>query len=176
MQILMTSPKTALHAPILGLAAGLLVACASQASAGSIDPVATGSDNTTSVVTIGCEACPPLKPAKSKDSYVVRDLEPGTQTVEIREINGKMKVVRTEAWLGGSPVVFITSVPGQDNGATDVAKQAMPPALDAVAGPVPEIDSTTTTSAVNAGMVGKNASEKAVLPNFNPDQLQLRAE
>lgn len=83
-----------------------LVYAAGPAAASSIDNITSGEAVNSSVATVSCEACPPLQP-KKKPSYVVPDLAPGTDRVELKEIHGEVKSVRTEAWLGGSPVIFV---------------------------------------------------------------------
>ncbi|MBO9133688.1 hypothetical protein J5289_06180 [Rhizobium sp. B230/85] len=83
-----------------------------------------------------CVDCAPIKQAVAKKSYVVPELPVGTQTTVVRQINGEQKVVRTEAWLGGSPVVFIS--------------KASPEAL-AAAGVSPDgIDRSAMTAAIAA--------------------------
>lgn len=79
-----------------------------------------------SLVRVDCSTCPPIKDEAKTGAYVVQELEPGTQKVEIREINGKKKMVRTEAWLGGSPVVFITAMPEENAKDLDAAAAAQP--------------------------------------------------
>ena len=81
-----------------------------------------------------CAACPPIKPVIAKKDYVVPELPVGTQTMVIRQIDGEQKVVRTEAWLGGSPVVFIS--------------KASPEALTAAGAPMDGVDLGATTAAV----------------------------
>ena len=85
-------------------AASLLAAGAAGAT--SIENVASGQDGNSSVSQLSCAHCPPPV-VKKKSSYVVPTVAPGTDRVELKMINGEMKVVRTEAWLGGSPVVFV---------------------------------------------------------------------
>lgn len=83
-----------------------LVYAAGPAAASSIENVTSGEAVNSSVATVSCTDCPPLQP-KKKPSYVVPELAPGTDRVEIKEIHGAVKSVRTEAWLGGSPVIFV---------------------------------------------------------------------
>ena len=84
------------------------VLLAAPAFAGSIEPVATATSAGASIETITCNDCPPLKPRRSLDAYHVDAIEPGTQKVEIREAGGERKIFRTEAWMGGSPVLFVS--------------------------------------------------------------------
>jgi hypothetical protein len=83
-----------------------------------------------------CSDCPPIKPVAGKRNYVVPQLPAGTQTMVVKQIDGEQKVVRTEAWLGGSPVVFIS--------------KASPEALAAAGAPTDGIDLGTMTAAVPA--------------------------
>lgn len=95
----------------LGTIAALFAS--SSAFAGSIDTVASGTQATVvgSVMRIGCANCPP--PVQKKKSYSVPKLKNGQQILELRNVAGKQKLFRTEAWLGGSPVTFV-SVPTDD--------------------------------------------------------------
>jgi hypothetical protein len=85
-----------------------------------------------SVVSKSCAECPPLVVDVVKKSYIVPELMPGTQKVEVRETGGRKTIARTEAWMGGSPVVFIS--------------KATPGALAAMGEPVDGVDPTTTTA------------------------------
>lgn len=89
-----------------------------------------------SIQSKSCADCPPIKPEVAKKDYVVPELPLGTQTTVVRDINGEQKVVRTEAWLGGSPVVFIS--------------KASPEALAAAGAPTDGVDLGATTAAVPA--------------------------
>ena len=90
------------------IACGLL---ATPVLASSIEPVTSGAKGQGSIETISCADCPALKETKRETTYVVPDIAPGTQKVEIREIDGERKLFRSEAWLGGSPVVFVSRAP-----------------------------------------------------------------
>jgi hypothetical protein len=37
------------------------------------------------------------------------------QQSQIRDINGEKKLYRTEGWMGGSPIVFVTKAPAVDD-------------------------------------------------------------
>jgi hypothetical protein len=87
-----------------------------------------------SIETKVCASCPPIKPAVAKKDYVVPELPIGTQTTVVRDVNGEQKVVRTEAWLGGSPVVFISN--------------ASPEALAAAGAPTDGVDLGAKTAAL----------------------------
>lgn len=122
-------------------AVALLVA--GPALAQSIDVVPSlpkGAPNE-SVTRVACPSCPPLQPAKS--SYNVPSLPPGQQTMELRTVAGKQKVYRTEAWLGGSPVVFVST-------ATPAMIAALQPQPAKAHDPVGDgIDRTAETAAVS---------------------------
>lgn len=85
---------------VLGLAAG-------NAAASSIEAIASGTTDNASVSTVSCADCPPLQ-SRKKVTYVVPTIAAGDETIKLKKINGEMKMVRTEAWLGGSPVVFVS--------------------------------------------------------------------
>ncbi len=121
--------------PMILTAAFVLIGSSAMASSFlPIDGTTRTSGN--SIQPMACVDCPPIKPVVAKNNYVVPVLPVGTQTTVVREINGEQKVVRTEAWLGGSPVVFVG--------------KASPEAL-AAAGVAPDgIDLGATTAAVPA--------------------------
>lgn len=136
---------------------------AASAFASSVEPVTT-KVSAGSIVTKSCDACPELKITKSKRAYIVPALKEGTQTTEIRDINGEKKMVRTEAWLGGSPVVFISKAPPQ--------QQAAAAEIDL---PASGVDATATTAAV--GVAG--AQEPAVatgIQTLDAANFNLRVE
>ncbi|MCJ8517582.1 hypothetical protein ABID21_000353 [Pseudorhizobium tarimense] len=85
----------------------ILASCPTLAS--SLTLVITHGGNG-SVVMKSCSDCPPLKPKDEASGYKVPVLEPGVQKTEVVEIGGEKKVLRTEAWLGGSPVVYVSKV------------------------------------------------------------------
>ncbi|MEZ2129365.1 MULTISPECIES: plant virulence effector HPE1-like domain-containing protein [unclassified Sinorhizobium] len=92
-----------------------------------------------SIIAESCKNCPPLQEATVKKDYVVPVLKPGTQqTVEIRDINGEKKLVRTEAWMGGSPVTFVSKI----------SPEAMTAEAPVENPPSDGIDLTSTTAAV----------------------------
>ncbi|MDW9461358.1 plant virulence effector HPE1-like domain-containing protein [Sinorhizobium meliloti] len=133
-----------------------LVYAAGPAAASSIDNITSGEAVKSSVATVSCEACPPLQP-KKKPSYVVPDLAPGTDRVELKEIHGEVKSVRTEAWLGGSPVIFVNDA--SDDAIRAAGMETSEPAVaDISSGTLPAgiaeifIDHTAKTAAVAASM------------------------
>ncbi|PST23658.1 hypothetical protein C7U61_03880 [Rhizobium sp. JAB6] len=88
-----------------------------------------------SIIDKSCADCPPLKPPVTEREYAVPTLEAGTQSVVVRNIDGQKRVVRTEAWMGGSPVTFVS--------------KPTPEALAAAGEPVDGIDMTARTAAVS---------------------------
>ncbi|MGI2035119.1 plant virulence effector HPE1-like domain-containing protein [Rhizobium panacihumi] len=91
-----------------------ILSIGSPAFASSISKlVETG--RTTSIVEHLCSVCDqsaPVKPVDGPGVYHVPSLGSDIQKTEIRNIDGQEKLVRTEEWWGGSPVTFITNVPG----------------------------------------------------------------
>ena len=83
---------------------------ASPAFAGSFEVVKSlpKGTETESVLPVTCPTCQaaPLKTGTKAVDVVT--LKPGEQKIELKTINGEEKIVRTEAWLGGSPVVFVS--------------------------------------------------------------------
>ncbi|MBY5622842.1 plant virulence effector HPE1-like domain-containing protein [Rhizobium leguminosarum] len=121
-------------------AAILLMAGSAMASSievvGKTAPSAEGS-----IVTESCAHCPPLQAELTKRDYTVPELKPGVlQASEIRDVGGEKKIYRTEGWMGGSPVVFVSK-------ATPEAMLAAAPSTP----PVDGIDMNATTAAVIGG-------------------------
>jgi hypothetical protein len=116
-----------------------VAAVAAPAFASSIEPVTAGMTTNRSVESISCSGCPPLKEKRMGTQYHVDPIDPGTQKVEIREVNGVKKIYRTEAWFGGSPVVVVTK-------ATDEAIRA----AEADTAPVGKEIDMAATSALDA--------------------------
>ncbi|MBB4064372.1 plant virulence effector HPE1-like domain-containing protein [Gellertiella hungarica] len=121
-----------------------LLAFASAAHAGSVEEVTAlpKSAKVESITVIGCGDCP--APAPKKLAYQVPVLKPGEQKLELRTVAGERKLFRTEAWLGGSPVVFV-STPSQD----EIAALEGRPKQPGLAGD--GIDKNATTAAVKDG-------------------------
>ncbi|WP_426228891.1 plant virulence effector HPE1-like domain-containing protein [Pararhizobium sp. DWP3-4] len=164
------------------------LAAASTAGASSLENVISGEKVNSSISQLSCGQCPPLV-VKKKTGYIVPDVAPGTERVELKTINGEMKLVRTEAWLGGSPVVFISKASDEDirqaqaNSAPsfDLAKAATgdaPPVEAEAKATVEIVDMAAKTSSLDlASMAGPAAvtpqdsrSQEVDLKNF---QLRL---
>lgn len=157
-----------------------LMSTAVAAQAGSINVVTTGKDAPRSIEKISCPTCV-RKPKKEVQSIV--ELAPGTQKIEIRDIGGVKKVFRTESWLGGSPVVFVSkalpdSAPviadGQPSEAESIAAApATTPDRPAASAEADMIDEKSTTAAVTADM-GAKAKADPKPASFDPSRLELR--
>ena len=130
------------------------VLLAAPALAGSIDPI-VGATGAGSIETIRCADCPALKPKLKSSAYHVDAIAPGTQKVEIREVNGERRIYRTEAWMGGSPVLFVNKAPAEAVEAADAEKPVE----------ANTIDTSARTSALEAGAASRE---------FDPAKLELR--
>ncbi len=112
---------------ILAASAGL----AAPVLASSIDLVTGPSTGGTSVMQITCTQCPALKPKVSKGRYTVPTLAAGDQSAEVVDVDGKKQLKRVEKWLGGSPVVIMTSAEGwATKGSIIVASAPAPDGID----------------------------------------------
>jgi hypothetical protein len=119
-------------------------AWASIAHAGSIDRLQSGGTEP-SIDHVTCPQCAPLK-SRVREEVPDVVLAPGTQKIEFRKVGGVLKVFRTEAWMGGSPVTYVSKA------STDLIDQKTADALSKEAAPdVVAIDGATT-SAVNADL------------------------
>ncbi|NKM57726.1 hypothetical protein GFL21_24875 [Rhizobium anhuiense] len=145
-------------------AAILLMAGSAMASSievvGKTAPRADGS-----IVTEICANCPPLQAEVSKKDYTVPELKPGVlQASEIRDVGGEKKIYRTEGWMGGSPVVFVSK-------ATPEAMLAAAPSAQ----PADGIDMSATTAAVIGGDAKPVAAGMAEQPAaLNVSEFELR--
>lgn len=153
------------------------VLVAGTAAAASIEDVVSGAAVNSSVATVSCAHCPALQP--KKETYVVPALEPGTDRVELKEIDGEVKAIRTEAWLGGSPVVFVSRASQDEIKAAAMAAEQPSLAQTGPGAASAEIDETAKTSAVsiltqaqpvNASLAGTGSRE------FDPAAFALRLD
>ncbi|WP_018012222.1 plant virulence effector HPE1-like domain-containing protein [Sinorhizobium medicae] len=157
-----------------------LVSAAGPTAASSIEDVTSGEAVNSSVATVSCADCPPLQP-KKKHSYVVPELAPGTDRVEIKEIHGAVKSVRTEAWLGGSPVIFVNDAFNEairaaamktgEQAVADRSATAFPPAISEIS-----IDGTAKTASVAtiSQAMPVTASEAGGSRKIDPAAFDLR--
>lgn len=137
---------------------------ATPAFAGSIEPAA-GTATAGSIKTISCPTCPPLKPKFKASTYHVDAIAPGTQKVEIREVNGERKIFRTEAWMGGSPILFVSKAPAETVEAAEAEKPAGENA----------VDTNAQTGALDSGAAGQAATASmATSQEFDPSKFELR--
>ncbi|ARM87238.1 hypothetical protein RHEC894_CH00897 [Rhizobium sp. CIAT894] len=121
-------------------AAVLLMAGPVMAS--SIEVVGTAAPRADgSIVTESCADCPPLQADATKKDYTVPELKPGVlQASEVRDVGGEKKIYRTEGWMGGSPVLFVSKA------TPEAMVAAVPPAP-----PADGIDMNAKTAAVIGG-------------------------
>ncbi|MHA7969991.1 plant virulence effector HPE1-like domain-containing protein [Rhizobium sp. CAU 1783] len=143
------------------LTAVLLVA-GGPAFASSIEVVGSAAPKNTSIVVMKCTNCPAPKVAEDAKAYKVPQVAPGSQAAEIIEVDGEKKLKRAEAWLGGSPVVFISSAEGWSTDGTRIAASATLPDdgidVDATTAAV----SSTGAAAPIAASMGGATSPKAL--------------
>ncbi|KPH10095.1 hypothetical protein FHX14_004677 [Rhizobium sp. BK619] len=147
----------------LGAAVLLMAGSAMASSIEVIGKTAAPADG--SIVTESCAACPPLQAELIKKDYTVPELKPGVlQASEVRDVGGEKKIYRTEGWMGGSPVVFVSK-------ATPEAMIAAAPSAPSADG----IDMSATTAAVIGGdakpVVAGMAEQSAAL---NVSEFKLR--
>jgi hypothetical protein len=111
------------------------VFAASSALASSLEVIGSEAQaGNGSIVVKQCQTCPPLQAVQVKKEYVVPTLADGAfQQSQIRDVGGEKKLYRTEGWMGGSPIVFVTKAP------TETMTASAPP---------DGIDLAATTSAV----------------------------
>jgi hypothetical protein len=140
-----------------------LMLLAAPAFAGSIEPVAGASSEGSSISAIRCDDCPALKPKAKSATYHVDAIDPGTQKVEIREENGERKIFRTEAWMGGSPVLFVSKAPVETQQAAEDAK------------PLETVDAGAHTSALDERAAHEaTAAAMTTSREFDPAGFELR--
>jgi hypothetical protein len=146
----------------------VLVLASSSAFASSIITIGSNSVTAGSIVMQTCGDCPAMRPPEARKSgYKVPVLAKGTQKTEIVDINGSKTLVRTEAWSGGSPVVFVSKAPAwlansesvasihpSDSGSTEAD-------LEGITLKQPGIDLNATTSAVTETRPKPTAQEMA---------------
>ncbi|MBB3656431.1 hypothetical protein FHX15_001644 [Rhizobium sp. BK650] len=115
-----------------------------------------------SIVIETCAHCPPPETQASKKDYAVPELRPGAfQQAEVRDIGGEKKIYRTENWMGGSPVLFVS--------------KATPEQMLALAPPVPAegIDNAATAAVVGGDEKPIAADMEGATP-FDASTFQLR--
>ncbi len=88
----------------------IAVFAGTAASASSITGIGSTHSATPSIVEKRCNGCSALTAPSEHDTYKVPVLTQGTQKVEVLDVNGERKLVRTEVWFGGSPVIHVSKV------------------------------------------------------------------
>eukprot|EP01035_Chromulina_nebulosa_P041240 gene41239-biopygen27900 len=88
------------------LMAGLMSMSALTAHAESSIEFVKRDVSADSIDYIRCTHCAPVKTKKQATPELV--LRPGTQTFAFKELGGVLRVYRTEAWMGGSPVTYVS--------------------------------------------------------------------
>jgi hypothetical protein len=143
------------------------VLAAAPAFAGSIEPIATGSSTGGSISAIRCDDCPALRPKAKIATYHVDALAPGTQKIEVREANGERKIFRTEAWMGGSPVLFVNKAPEEEAQSAEAVKPAEDRAVT--------VDAAARTGALTT-TAAHEAASATMIPSreFDPAKFELR--
>lgn len=159
-----------------------LVLASGAAFASSITTIGGAHPSGTSIVEKRCTDCPAAKLKANESTYKVPELANGIQKTEIIDINGEKKLVRTEAWFGGSPVIYISKLPGWM--ATDSAIADLHPAadgstetgiatLDASRDGI-DLDATTSAVGINGTAESVRTSAVPVTATFGSFDLRLR--
>lgn len=119
-----------------------LVLASGSAMASSIEIIGQNRTSNGSVVSVICTACPPAA-VKLKSADAAPTLAPGTQEISIRDVDGKKQIQRTEAWMGGSPVTFMSS------NSLWLPQEPSIPSITETAFPGTDVMQTSATSASN---------------------------
>lgn len=130
----------------------LAASTALPAFASSIEFVAGTHLGNDSMVSMSCATCPPVKPPEERSGYKVPTLGEGVQKEEILTINGERMLVRTDRWMGGSPIVYHQKLTPETEAAMTakpVINGIEPPVAAGVTGQ-DGVDPTATTAAVSA--------------------------
>lgn len=143
------------------------------ALASSIQPIVSSPGSGHSIVRITCTTCPAPKTREEVSGYRVPSLPVGTQEIEIRDVDGHKKVMRTEAWMGGSPVTYVSSAPiwlSEDKGVA-IAEGELRQGGDG-------IDTSARTAAVGSGTskpgIAAMAGNGTEPPTLDTSTFQLR--
>ena len=154
--------------------AAVLMAAPGTAFAGSFTVIADRAVDAGSIMSIGVPA-PKVAPAPKETV-----LAPGHELISLRQVDGKTKIYRTEAWLGGSPVTYVTTATPEElaalkkRGINIASTQDQPLAPDVLeaartgnAQQAAGVATDETTGSVGAGA-------KAAVKPVNAGSLQLR--
>ena len=149
---------------------------ASPAAASSVErwstiPIA----NPPSITTMTCTACAPSTAPAQPEGESLPSLAQGEQRLSVEDRNGTPTLVRTEAWMGGSPVTFVSVNPVwvETEKGVLAGRDGTPAKGDGV-------DLQATTSAVAPAAAATEASEPARIapvadtsaPNFSTYELR----
>lgn len=153
------------------------------ALAGSFTTISDRAVGADSIMSIGVPAPKAAAPAPKAAT-----LAPGSEKIRLESSNGTTKIYRTEAWLGGSPVTYVTTGSEADlallkNRGIDVAASGeqllapdvLPAAAPAGAPQVAGVDSKETTGSVDDAKTAspEARAEPAVRP-LDAGSLKLR--
>lgn len=153
---------------VLALVASIAAGSADTSSISVLSgkPVA----GTPSVIEIACTDCNGKRPRLSRSTYVVPSLETGYERVTISEIGGKPAVTRTENFMGGSPVRFVSLNPVWVE-----REQQLMLTRSVSSGRSDGVDVKATTSAVSADAAKPavvTPVEEPALPDFSKFELR----
>ncbi|TRB00631.1 MULTISPECIES: plant virulence effector HPE1-like domain-containing protein [Rhizobium/Agrobacterium group] len=135
------------------LLTAIIALTSGSAMASSIEYINGVHTSNGSFIRRDCTDCEPVKDKTTAQGYTIPSIEPGTQHTEMREVDGKRTLIRTEAWLGGAPVTFVSTnpawMPETSSSAIATYDDAEPMAhpQETVSTPA-GIDVTTTTAGV----------------------------
>ena len=129
-----------------------MLAGAAPCLAGSVVTNPPQNDRST-FVTITCAECPPVAAPEAKDAAPAVNLAQGAQTVTVTEEGGVRRVIRTDAFMGGSPVTFVSTssiwMPAKDGTELAIA---------------PVIDREATTAAIEPTKTDSTVKPAAAMP------------
>jgi hypothetical protein len=143
-----------------------IVLTAGSAMASSIEVIGGGNATKAgSIIAKSCRSCPPLLTPEAKKDYVVPTLQPGAfQASVIKDVDGKEKLYRTENWMGGSPVLFVSKASPE---AVAAAKPLAAP---------DGIDISSTTAALISGDAKPVTGDVAAAPQLDTSGFTLRSQ
>ncbi len=159
-----------------------LLSVPGPALAGSFTTISDRAVGADSIISIGVPG-PKVAPVQTGPT-----LAPGSEKIRLKTVDGKTKIYRTEAWLGGSPVTYVTTGTEADLAAlksegidiADTGEQLLSPTLKPEPAQTPQlagVDRNETTGSLNgdgtATPHGKPGAEPAVKP-LDADSLKLR--
>lgn len=90
----------------------IAMALPGTALAGTILTVDSADTGAGSIITFAASA--PEVAARPKPAAETPAIAPGQELVRITHADGKTKIYRTSAWLGGSPVTYVTAATPED--------------------------------------------------------------